>query len=114
MKNKSINVKGSLVGIANTGDNSVIVTREQPQDELQQAIARMLSGLSERYPEATEDQKRTVLAMELQEKAKKDQTFKLRLLSALKAGSLEIVNIFLKNPFVSVSIEMVKGWLEPK
>jgi len=114
MKNKSINVKGSLIGIANTGNNSVIITREQPQDELQQVITKVLVDLSARYPTATEDQKRTVLAMELQEKSKKDQTFKRRLLSALRAGSLEIVNVFSKNPFVSVSIEMVKGWLESK
>jgi hypothetical protein len=72
----------------------------------------LLTELSQRYPAASEVQKQTVLEMELQEKLRSDPTLRARFLSAVKAGSLELVKTLMNNPFVHVPLETVRGWIE--
>ena len=50
--------------------------------------------------------------MELQEIAAVDPSFIQRLRNALKAGGIELVKVLANNPFVSVSLETLKGWIE--
>jgi hypothetical protein len=39
-------------------------------------------------------------------------SLKDRLLSAIKSGGIETVKVLTNNPFVSIPLETVKGWLE--
>jgi hypothetical protein len=58
------------------------------------------------------NQKQIVFQMELQQKVKNNPSLKDRFVSATKAGSVELVKVLTNNPFVSVPLETVKGWLE--
>ena len=46
------------------------------------------------------------------EKCNKNPLFKRKLCGAIKSGAIETVKVLTKNPFVSVPIETVKGWIE--
>ena len=74
----------------------------------------ILENLYLRYSQASASalQKEIVLQMELQEIAAVDPSFIQRLRNALKAGGIELVKVLANNPFVSVSLETLKGWIE--
>ena len=74
----------------------------------------ILENLYLRYSQASASalQKEIVLKMELQEIAAVDPSFIQRLRNALKAGGIELVKVLANNPFVSVSLETLKGWIE--
>lgn len=113
LMDRSINVPGTLQGVASTGDNASISQRFLTDSanvvtEFQEIIER----LSSRYSNASNFQKQTVLQMELQQKLVNDPTFRDRFIGALKAGGVELVKVITNNPFVSVPIETVKGWIE--
>jgi hypothetical protein len=116
VNDKSINVSGSFIGSANTGDGAFVNTNQDVVFTDEQCSINFLQGLltelSQRYPTASEAQKQTVLQMELQEKLRSDPTLKTRFLSAIKAGSLEMVKVLIDNPFIHVPLETVKGWIE--
>jgi hypothetical protein len=75
-------------------------------------IQALLTQLAQDYPEGTLEEKQTVAKMELRRKVKEDPTLKDRLLNAIKSGGIEIVKVLTNNPFVSIPLETVKGWLE--
>ncbi len=68
--------------------------------------------LAQRYPDATNPQRLGVTALEIQQKTKNDLRFKTKLVEAVQSGSLLIDQVLLNNPFVPVSFEMVRDWLE--
>ncbi|NJO43860.1 MAG: hypothetical protein HC865_25670 [Cyanobacteria bacterium RU_5_0] len=81
-------------------------------EDLTEELQGILYHLSQTYPNASTFQKQTVLQMELQQRARTDPTFKQRFISAVKAGGIELAKVLTNNPFVSVPIETVKGWIE--
>ncbi|MBD2610180.1 hypothetical protein H6G94_02630 [Nostoc punctiforme FACHB-252] len=114
MQDRSINVGGSFQGVANTGDNSLIQNSSNriTDRDVAEILADMLKQLAQRYPNISEVQKQTVFKMELQQKLRESPTLKQRFLGAVKAGGFELAKVLTNNPFVSVPIETVKGWLE--
>jgi hypothetical protein len=113
MQDRSINVGGNFNGVANTGDDSVIHNSQAPvESDVSEVVAEILNDLKQRYPNALEAQKQMVFQMELQQKISQNPTLKARLLNAAKSGGFEIVKVLTNNPFVSIPLEMFKGWIE--
>lgn len=114
MRDSSVKVGGSVKGVINTGDNSFINNSydSSKDEDLTEILADMLSQLAQRYPNASEIHKQTVFQMEFQQKIQENPTLKQRFLSAIKAGGFELTKVITNNPFVSVPMETVKGWIE--
>ncbi len=105
---------GKFEGILSTGDNAKNAFQKgsnTPEDYLND-FQKILEQLAQRYPDAPNSQKQIVLQMELQQKMKADPTFKERFVSAVKAGGIELIKVLTNNPFVSVPLETIKGWIE--
>ncbi len=112
-QDRSVNVFGKVKGVISTGDGaSIIQGLSEEQRDISDEIEEVLEQLAVRYADAPENQKKMVLQMELQQKLKNDPTFKHRFIGAVKAGGLELVKVVTNNPFVSVPLETVKGWIE--
>ena len=115
-QNRSINISGSgkLEGIASAGDNAKnVYTKEVDKsedylDDLQGIIEELVQD----FPTANDTQKQIVLQMKLQQKMQTDPTFRDRFVNAVKAGGTELIKVLTNNPFVSVPLETIKGWLE--
>jgi hypothetical protein len=111
---RSVNILGGNVqGVISTGDNANIV--QSPSEythEISDEISEVLEQLSKKYSGIPESQKQLLLQIELQQKVRNDPTFRQRFLSALKSGSLELIKVITNNPFISVPLETVKGWIE--
>jgi len=114
MHDKSINIGGSFTGVANTGDNSLVqnFSSSVENENVAEILAEVLLYLSQKYPDISTTQKETLFQIELQQKIHQDPKLRARLLSAVKAGGLELVKVLTNNPFVSVPLETVKGWFE--
>ncbi|MCP2728549.1 hypothetical protein [Limnofasciculus baicalensis] len=115
MQNRSINVsgQGKVEGVISTGDNAKIIQHIANEEaDLSEEIMGLLDELAKRYSAAAEFQKQTVLQMELQNKLKSDPTFRDRFINAAKSGGVELIKVLTNNPFVSVPLETVKGWIE--
>lgn len=112
-QDRSVNVFGKVKGVISTGDGASIIQglSEKPRD-ISDEIEEILEQLAARYADAPENQKKIVLQMELQQKLKNDPAFKQRFIGAVKAGGLELVKVVTNNPFVSVPLETMKGWIE--
>ncbi len=113
-QDRRINIGGNVTrAIFNSGDGNIISQiNSDSSDEVVDEIRDIFERLYESYPYAHEMQKLNVLEMELQQKVKKDPTFKQRFISAAKSGGLELVKVVTDNPFISVPLEIVKGWIE--
>ncbi|NEP07927.1 MAG: hypothetical protein F6K34_25985 [Okeania sp. SIO4D6] len=73
-------------------------------------IQQLLQQLEQNYPNATEVEKQSALAITLQQEIKQNPTLKARLINALKEGGIEALKV-LFGP-IGIPIEMVKGWIE--
>lgn len=56
-------------------------------------------------------QRPKVVANVLKKKAMANPDFKQRLFSAIESGSEELVRIFTHNPYISIPLSLVKGWV---
>jgi hypothetical protein len=112
-QDRSVNVFGKVQGVISTGDGaSIIQSSSENTQDVSDEIREILEHLAARYTNAPDNQKQIVLQMELQQKLKNDPTFKQRFISAAKSGGLELVKVVTNNPFVSVPLETVKGWIK--
>ena len=73
-------------------------------------IQQLLQQLEQNYPDATEIEKQSALAVNLQQEIKQNPTFKARLTNALKEGGIEALKVLFAP--IGIPIEMVKGWIE--
>ena len=112
-QDRSVNIFGKVQGVVNTGDRANIVQNSlgNPRD-VSDEVEEILEQLAARYTHVSEIQKQVVLQIELQQKLRNDPTFKQRFISAAKSGGLELVKVVTNNPFVSVPLETMKGWIE--
>jgi hypothetical protein len=109
----SQNFHGNVYGVAgHVAGNQVINAQQQSLTSAAMEIQSLLTQLAQDYPEGSPEEKQTVAKMELRRKVKEDPTLKDRLLSAIKSGGIETVKVLTNNPFVSIPLETVKGWLE--
>jgi len=109
----SQNFHGNVYGVAgNVVGNQIINAQQQSLTSAAMEIQSLLIQLAQDYPDGSLEEKQTVAKMELKRKVKEDPTFKDRLLNAIKSGGIETVKVLTNNPFVSIPLETVKGWLE--
>jgi len=109
----SQNFHGNVYGVAgNVVGNQIINAQQQSLTSAAMEIQSLLMQLAQDYPDGSLEEKQTVAKMELKRKVKEDPTFKDRLLNAIKSGGIETVKVLTNNPFVSIPLETVKGWLE--
>lgn len=112
---RSIDIHGRADGIISSGDNSINTMNQNKSNnpkEVSDEIEEILEQLVTKYPNAQQNQKEIVLQMEIQNKLKDDPTFKHRFISAAKSGGIELVKVVTNNPFISVPLETIKGWIE--
>ena len=109
----SQNFHGNVYGVAgNVAGNQIINVQQQSLTSAAMEIQALLTQLAQDYPEGSLEEKQTLAKMELKRKVKEDPTLKDRLLNAVKSGGIETVKVLTNNPFVSIPLETVKGWLE--
>lgn len=76
----------------------------------------MLEQLAKNNQTIVQSDDREVMVSAIHEEIKRNPTIKARLWSALKASGTEVLKVLLdtifKNPFVSISVETVKGFIE--
>jgi uncharacterized protein YjbI with pentapeptide repeats len=75
-------------------------------------IQQLLQQLEQSYPNATEIEKQSALAVTLQQEIKQNPTFKARLKNALKEGGIEALKVLFVFAPIGIPIEMVRGWIE--
>lgn len=74
-------------------------------------IEQLLSQLAQQAAQVPPHQRPQVVANALEEKAKENPTFKARFLKAIESSSTELMRIFTSNPYVSLPMALVKGWV---
>ena len=109
----SQNFHGNVYGVAgHVAGNQIINAQQQSLTSAAMEIQALLTQLAQDHPEGSLEEKQTLAKMELRRKVKEDPTLKDRLLNAIKAGGIETAKVLTNNPFVSIPLETVKGWLE--
>ncbi|NEN96392.1 MAG: hypothetical protein F6K50_12870 [Moorea sp. SIO3I7] len=115
---RQVHFGGGLVDAADSvhahqiGGNINNYAPEQKQNLADAAaeIQELLQQLEQSYPNATEIEKQSALAVTLQQAIKQNPTFKARLRNALKEGGLEALKVLFAP--IGIPIEMVRGWIE--
>jgi len=98
-----VTVTGNQVGVQNVSDKSLV--------EAAIEIRKLLDHLVETYPTSTEAEKK-LLVSEALNRIRNQPTLKERAWGALKAGSFEVIKAIANHPAVSVTVEIVRGWIE--
>ncbi|NJM76971.1 MAG: hypothetical protein HC852_15760 [Acaryochloridaceae cyanobacterium RU_4_10] len=109
---RSVTRNGSVPLFETVPIASLPITSIATTADVATAIRTIMDDLSVRYPDATDTQRIIVAALEIQQMAKRDDAFKLKLVEALQSGSLLIDQILSNNPFLKISGEMVSEWLD--
>jgi hypothetical protein len=112
----NINQSGNFVVGVNKGsfkqNAPIYQSNVNNEDSLEKTIDQICQELAQKYSSASEAEKQIILKAEIRNKLDNTPQLKKRFISALKAGSAELIKVFTNNPFVSVSLETVKGWFE--
>ena len=100
MEDRSINAQGSITGAVNTGDNSHVSSSIYQGHKIDLAVfARtLLFELSKRYPHQNP-------CSGAQQPCNGQQVLS-------PVAAYQITSVLTDNPFVSVPLETVRGWLE--
>lgn len=107
------NFHSNVYGVAgHVAGNQIINAQQQSLTSAAMEIQALLTQLAQNYPEGSLEEKQTLAKMELKRKVKEDPSLKDRLLNAIKSGGIETVKVLTNNPFVSIPLETIKGWLE--
>jgi uncharacterized protein YjbI with pentapeptide repeats len=91
-------------------NNSIEESKSLP--EVAAEIQQLLTQLAQTSPAMPEAARQGMVAEALLQKTKENPAFQKRLFSALEAGSSELIRVFTTNPYVSVPLALVKGWLK--
>ncbi|NMF83200.1 pentapeptide repeat-containing protein [Nodosilinea sp. P-1105] len=74
-------------------------------------MEQIFQYLSHKAAQVPAHQRPQVVANVIKKKASTNPDFKARFLKAVEAGSSELVRVFTKNPYISVPMALVKGWV---
>jgi hypothetical protein len=105
----------------NYGNQAGVVHNYAPEQkqklaEAAKEIQDLLTQLQQNNPTVTEVQKQAAIVRKVEQHIKQNPTVRDRLLNALKEGSVETLKQALdaiyRNPFVSISVETIRGFLE--
>lgn len=111
--NRYVSVGGSVHGSIITDRYNIIQNISTDQTiAVEKVVEEILNQLSKEYPKAPDYEKQIAFKIELQRKLKENPTLRDRFLSAAKAGGFELAKVLTDNPFITVPLETVKGWLE--
>jgi hypothetical protein len=110
--NRSVNVGGSVHGGIIAGDGNIQNNPTEQTIAVEKVVEEILNQLSKEYPKAPDYEKQIAFKIKLQDKVKENPTLRDRLLNAAKAGGFELAKVLTDNPFISVPLETVKGWIE--
>jgi hypothetical protein len=113
IKNDFSNANFGAANIANLGgtvnEQKIVQKTEVPKQSLAEAtkeIQDLLNQLAKTNPnEAT-------IADTIKQEIQRNPTLKTRLVNALKTGGIEALKVIFNNPFVSIPVETIKGFLE--
>ena len=113
IKNDFSNANFGGANIANLGgtvnEQKIVQKTEVPKQSLAEAtkeVQELLNQLAKtNLSEAT-------IANTIQQEIKRNPTLKARLVNALKTGGIEALKAIFNNPFVSIPVETIKGFLE--
>jgi hypothetical protein len=109
----SQNFHGNVYGVAgNIAGNQIINAQQQSLRSAALEIQSLLTQLAQDYPNESPTEKQVIAKIKLHDKFKEDPTLKDRLLNAIKSGGIETIKVLANNPFVTIPLETVKGWLE--
>lgn len=96
-----------------SGDITIIQPDNNNSSDIQdisEDIRLLLVNLVNNHQSFDENTKKELLRTELTSRLINDSDFKDRFLRSLKAGTDSLVKVFDSNPFVSVSLSVVKAW----
>lgn len=111
--NRSVSFGGSAYAPITTGDQNIIQNISADHNiGVEKVVEEILNQLSKEYPKVPDYEKQIAFKIELQRKLKENPNLRDRILSASKAGGFELVKVLTDNPFISVPLETVKGWIE--
>ncbi|PZV04539.1 MAG: hypothetical protein DCF32_12260 [Leptolyngbya sp.] len=74
-------------------------------------VEEMLQQLATQAPQVPAHQRPQAVSNAIQKKARLNPEFKARLLKAIEAGSGELIRVFTQNPYISIPLALVKGWV---
>ncbi|MFH7245786.1 MAG: pentapeptide repeat-containing protein [Spirulina sp.] len=109
---------GNFADTIEAGGRQQAVQRNQsasqdtiPDWELVVQVESLFQQLSAQAAQVPPAQRPQVVGNALQKQALSNPAFKTRLLKALESGSGELVRVFAQNPYISVPLALVKGWM---
>jgi hypothetical protein len=111
-QDRSINISGNFEGVVSTGDYSVVNQSIAKVNDVANELQSIMQELEATHFLISSLERREILRLEISNRMRNDPTFRDRFINALKSGGVELVKVFTNNPFVSVPIETVKGWIE--
>lgn len=88
------------------------VAPQQTSTDVTAELEQLFRQLAQTYATTPDREKPRIAATALQQKAQANPNFKRRLLSAAEAGSLQLLTVLDRNPFVSIPIAAIKGWIK--
>lgn len=92
-------------------DNNDNIDKEKNIDEI---INEICQQLAQQYSNINTSsfEKQIRLKLEIQRSLQENPELKKRFINSLKAGGYELAKVVTNNPFVSVPLEIFKGWFE--
>jgi HEAT repeat protein len=113
IKNDFSNANFGGANIANLGGTVNEQKIVQKTEVLKQSLAEATKEIEDLLKQlAKTNPSEATIADTIQQEIKRNPTFKARLVNALKTGGIEALKTIFNNPFVSIPVETIKGFLE--
>ncbi|NES20762.1 MAG: hypothetical protein F6K41_17975, partial [Symploca sp. SIO3E6] len=106
-------VEGDKVKVERIGGdiyNNYSPEQKQNLADAAAEIQQLLQQLEQSYPNATQIERQSAIAVTLQQEIKQNPTLRARLKNALKEGGIEALKVLFAP--IGIPIEMVRGWIE--
>jgi hypothetical protein len=111
MSDRSIKITGNLTGIANTGDSNVIINSSSGQDAIKY-LNEVFSTLQIQFPDSPEEFKIECVKQKVTSDISSGKPMALALKDSLLNASQELVGILSDNPFVRITVALLRGWIQ--
>lgn len=111
MSDRSIKVSGDLSGVANTGDSNVIINQSS-SEAIIEYLCRTFEELHSQFPESPEEFKIECVRQKITNDLKAKKPVAIALKDSLLNASQELVGILTENPFVRLSLALLRGWIQ--
>lgn len=112
MSNRSISVAGHVAGILNSGDNNNINSNHENSSAIRIYLSTMFEDLNVQFPDADDNFKIECVKQKITSDIKNKKPISLALKDALLNGAQELTGILSDNPFVRLSMALLRGWIQ--